>query len=559
MARGLRLATLRSAGCVAAVGLGLLAACAGHTPPPPSNDIDETGFRDDVRILASDDFEGRRPGTPGEDKTVAFLVAQFRGLGLKPGNGDSYLQPVPLVETLAARDAALSIAGRGAAKALLYAKDMVIWTPWEASAAVLQQSEMVFVGYGIVAPEFGWNDYAHADVHGKTVVVLAGDPGSGSQDPQRFRGNAVTGYGLPSYKFEEAERRGAAGVLLIHDPGTAGATWTAVVNGGTGPQLFAATAAGNAQRPAVEGWLSGGAARALFAQAGMDFATSIAAASRPGFEAMPLGLTADASIHSTSRRFTSSNVIGVLPGERRKHEYVLYTAHWDHLGRQSAESGSAVFNGAVEDASGVAGLLMLAQSFVRTKPAADRSIVFIAFTGEEAGLLGSAYYVAAPVFPLRQTVAVLNLEQLYIGGPTRDVTIFGFGNSELDEYLRDAALLKGREIHPDPLPELGLYYRSDQLSFARSGVPALFAKAGLDDAARGPEWGRARLEDYLTQRYHQTGDTYSAAWDVRGTLDDLRLYYEIGDRLARSRRFPRWYPNSEFRVGRHRDENAGTE
>jgi Zn-dependent M28 family amino/carboxypeptidase len=555
----MRLAGIRGAcigGALVGGALALLAACTGIKPPPPSSDIDETGFRDDVRILASDDFEGRRPGTAGEDKTIGWLVAQFRALGLKPGNGDSFLQGVPLIETVAAHDAGLSFTGHGASNPLLYSKDMVIWTPWEAPEAALERSEMVFVGYGIVAPEFDWNDYAGVDVHGKTVVVMVGDPGYPGHDPKLFKGGAATRYALSAYKFEEAARQGAAGVLLIHDPGAAGYAWSVVVNGGTGPQLRAATADGNSHYPAVEGWLTGAAARALFAQAGLDFAGATAAASRPPFKAIALGLTAQASVHNTWRRFTSSNVVAVLPGTGHKREYVIYTAHWDHLGRQADESGGAVFDGAVEDASGVAGLLMMAQSFVRTQPKADRSIAFIAFTGEEAGLLGSSYYVAAPLFPLRDTVAVLNLEQLHIGGPSRDVMVFGFGNSELDEYARDAALLQGREIRPDPIPEQGLYYRSDQLSFAASGVPALFAKAGLDDSARGPEWGRARLEDYLTQRYHQTGDKYAADWDVRGTLDDLRLYYAVGNRLARSRRFPRWYPNSEFRTSRHREASA---
>jgi len=539
--------------------MGLLAACAGHKTPPPSTDIDETGFRDDVRVLASDDFEGRKPGTSGEEKTLAFLVAQFRKLGLKPGNGDSYLQQVPLVEILAGRDAVLSISGRGAVKALEYTKDMVIWTKREVPEVSLHRSELVFVGYGIVAPEYEWNDYAQVDVHGKTVVVIVNDPGYATHDPTVFKGNAETHYGRWTYKVEEAARQGAAGVLMIHDTGAAGYAWNVVVNGRTGPQLETATPDGNAGRAAIEGWVTAAAARALFTQAGLDFEALTASAARPGFKAISMGLEADAAVHNTTRRFTSGNVVALLPGSSRKREYVIYTAHWDHLGRQPAQAGGAIFNGAVDNASGVAGLLMLAQSFSRTRPAPDRSIAFIAFTAEEGGLLGSAYYVENPIIPLRQTAAVLNLDALHIGGPTRDVMIFGYGNSELDEYLRDAALLQGREIRPDPNPEQGWYYRSDQFSFARSGVPALYAKAGLDDSARGPAWGQAQLEDYMTHRYHQTGDKYSADWDVRGALDDLRLYYEVGNRLARSRRYPRWYPNSEFRVGRNREQGVPVE
>jgi Zn-dependent M28 family amino/carboxypeptidase len=533
--------------------LALLGACTGQRTPPPSADIDETGYRDAVRVLASDEFEGRAPGTPGEDKTVAYLVGQFRKLGLKPGNGDSYLQSVPLVEIRPGSDAALAVSGRGATKSLEYAKDMVIWTRREAPEAALQRSELVFVGYGIVAPEYEWNDYAHVDVHGRTVVVMVNDPGYGSRDPKVFRGNAETYYGRWTYKVEEAARQGAAGVLLIHDTGAVGYAWNVVVNGLTGLHLAAAAADGSLGSPAIEGWLSGAAARGLFTQAGVDYEASTAAAARAGFTAIDLGLAADAQVHNTLRRFSSSNVIAVLPGARRKHEYVIYTAHWDHLGRQPAEAGGAIFNGAVDNASGVAGLLMLAQSFSRTQPPPDRSIAFIAFTGGEAGLLGSGYYTDNPVYSLRQTAAVLNLDQMTIGGPTRDVMIIGYGNSELEESLREAALLQGREVHPDSNPELGLYYRSDQLSFARGGVPALYAKAGLDDSARGPAWGRAQLEDYFAHRYRQSTDKYSADWDVRGALEDLRLYYDVGNRLSRSRRFPRWYPNSEFRTSRHRE------
>jgi Zn-dependent M28 family amino/carboxypeptidase len=523
--------------------------CSGpaHRIPPPFSDLDENAFREDVRMLASDEFEGRRPGTPGEDKTVTFLVERFRKLGLKPGNGDSYLQQVPMAEITAGSDASLAIGGRGGSRLLEYAKDMVIWTRREVPEAALRGSAMVFVGYGIVAPEYHWNDYDQLDVHGKTVVVMVGDPGYATKDPKVFRGNLETYYGRWTYKVEEAARHGAAGVLMIHDTGSAGYGWEVVVNSRTGPQ-FELVATGEPKGATVEGWISLAAARATFEQAGLDFETLTAAASRPGFHAVAMGLTADATLHNTLRRINSPNVIGVLPGADHRREFLLFTAHWDHLGRQSPQAGGAVFSGAVENASGVAGLLALARSFSRTRPQEDRSIAFIALTGGEAGLLGSAYYVDHPLVELRQTVAVLNLDMLHIGGPTRDVTLFGAGNSELEDYLREAALQQGREVRQDPDPEQGFYYRSDQLSFARAGVPALYAKAGLDDSAHGPAWGQQQLTDYLAHRYEQTGDKYSADWDVRGTLLDLHLYYDVGNRLARSRRFPRFYPESEFRA-----------
>jgi Zn-dependent M28 family amino/carboxypeptidase len=531
----------------------MLGACAAHKGPPPSTDIDETGFRDAVRVLASDDFEGRKPGTRGEDKTVAFLTAEFRKLGLKPGNGDNYVQQVPLVEIRAGDDATLSVAGPGGARPLRFGKEMVIWTKRVAPAARLQQSELVFVGYGIVAPEYDWNDYAQVDVRGKTVLVLDNDPGYGSNDPTLFRGNATTYYGRWAYKFEEAARQGAAGVLLIHDIRATGFGWNVVTSSWTGAQLDRATTDDNAGRAAIEGWISNEAGRALFTQAGLAYEALSAAAARPGFKAVAMGVKVDAEVHNSIRRLSSANVIALLPGGQRKHEYVLYTAHWDHLGR---DSSGVIFNGAVDNATGVAGLLMLAQSFGRTRPPPDRSIVFIAFTAEESGLLGSAYYVENPVFSLRQTAGVLNLDGLHIGGRTRDVVLFGAGNSELEEYVRAAALLQGRETRPEFHPEQGIYFRSDQFNFARHGVPAIYAKAGIDDSARGPAWGQAQLDDYLAHRYRQPSDKYSEDWDVRGAIDDLALYYTVGDRLARTRRFPRWYPNSDFSASRSHGREA---
>jgi len=531
----------------------LLAACGGHRLPPPSTDIDENAYRSHLRMLASDDFEGRKPGTPGEEKTVAYVSEQFRKLGLKPGNGDSFVQQVPMVEILPDAVPTLSIGGNGAVRTLVYGKDMVIWTKRALPQADLQHSELVFVGYGVVAPEYGWNDYAGTDVHGKTVIVLVNDPGYGSKDPKTFKGGAMSYYGRWDYKIEEAARQGAEGVLLVHDGDAIGYGWNVIQSTWTGAQLELARADGYAAGPAVEGWIQKDAASALFSAAGRDLNAATAAAAHAGFKAVSLGLRADASLHDGIRRFNSANLIALLPGGHRRKEYVLYTAHWDHLGRDATRAGHTIFNGALDNASGVAGLLTLAQSFMRTQPVADRSIVFLALTGAESGLLGSEYYVENPVFPLRETAAVLNLDTLHGGGPTRDLTVFGAGNTDLEEFARAAALLQGREVSPEPTPEQGLYYRSDNFSFAKAGVPTLYAKSGLDDTARGPAWGRAQLDDYMTHRFHQPSDQYSADWDVRGAIDDLTLYYEVGNRVARSRRFPRWYPNSEFRLSRNRE------
>jgi Zn-dependent M28 family amino/carboxypeptidase len=546
----------RRLAAIALLGGVFLCACAApHRRVPQSNDLEEAAFRQNVARLASDEFEGRRPGTAGETKTVGLLAAKFQALGLKPGNGASYLQAVPMIEVLPAADAALTVSGHSRIETLRYAKDVVIWTKRAEPLASLRRSDLVFAGYGIVAPEFGWNDYAGIDVHGKTVLVLTSDPGHATHDPRVFHGDSMTSYGRWSYKVEEAARQGASGILLIHDAGASGLGWQAVVDSFTRPQLDAATP-GSADHPVIEGWLTADAGRALFAQAGLDFAALSLAAATPGFKAVVMGLGVDAEVHSSIRTLTSSNVIAVLPGRTRRREYLVYMAHWDHLGRAGGLAGAPIYPGAVDNASGTAGLLMLAQAFARTQPAPERTMVFLAVTGGESGLLGSDWYAAHPPFPLSDTVAVLNLDALRIGGPTRDVTVFGYGQSELDGFIRDAAALQGRELHPDPTPEKGLYFRSDHYSFAKRGVPVVYAKGGIDDSARGPAYGRALLENYEAHRYRQPSDTYAADWDVRGTLEDLRLYYSVGLRLSQTRRFPNWYPASEFRGIRDRSRDA---
>jgi Zn-dependent M28 family amino/carboxypeptidase len=545
---------------LAALCLVVCSSCApARRAPPPSAEVQEEGFRDAVRVLASDEFEGRRPGTSAQDKTVEFIVARFRKLGLKPAVGDSYLQPVPMVELVPGADALLRMSAGSSSRSLAYAAEMVIWSPRVLPEVSLARSGVLFLGYGIAAPEYGWNDYADVDVRGRTVIVLSNDPGHVESAARLFKGRAETFYGTSEYKFAEAARRGAAAVLIVHDPDGSGFEWSAVVNQRTGPQLLLANADDGASQPAIEGWLSGAAARALFAQSGADFAGLAAAAAEPGFKAVDLHLTADAQLHQSIRRFNSANVIGLLPGSRRRTEYLVYSAHWDSLGRIDTALGPKIFHGAVDDASGVAGLLELAQSFRRTRPEPERSILFMAFTGAAAEPLGSEYYVANPLFPLSNTVADLNLDALHIGGPTRDVSVIGFGQSELEGTLRDLAALQGRELHVEPNPELGLYYRSDDFSFAKAGVPALYAVGGVDDAARGPRFGGAQLEDFWRHRYADPSDAYSPDWDVRGTLEDLTLYYRLGLRLAQSHRFPNWYSASEFRAARERSREGSTD
>jgi Zn-dependent M28 family amino/carboxypeptidase len=544
--------------CAASVALGwALSGCSQTPKVPPSTDIDETVYRDGVRVLASDDFEGRKPGTHGEDKTVAYLTQQFHKLGLKPGNGQSYLQSVPLIEVTVANPQ-LSVLGQSGTRRLEPGKEVVLWSKRGGAEQVLNRSELIFVGYGTVASEYAWNDYAGLDVHGKTVLVLVGDPGTGSKDPTQFRGNALTAYGRFQYKLEEAGRQGAAGVLLIHDATALGYGWSAVQSTWGGAQ-FEITGAPDAPHAAIEGWIEGDAARSLFAAAGQDFSALRDAAGRKGFKAVPLNSKVDGALQQTLRPFISSNVVALLPGHKHKDEYVIYAAHWDSLGMDTRPGKHGVYTGAVDNATGVAGLLALAQSQVRTQPVADRSFVFLATTASEPDQLGATYYAQNPVFPLRQTAAFILVDTLLVGGHARDMSLLGFGNTDIEESARAEALLEGRETHPDPFPELGLYYRSEAYVFAHHGVPALYAVSGIDNAARGMNYGRAQRADFMAHTYHQLTDQYSPDWEVRGGLDDLSLYYGVGARVAHARRFPRWSPNSEFRASRSRPSAAASD
>jgi Zn-dependent M28 family amino/carboxypeptidase len=541
--------------------LALLTACSTKPPiPPPSTDIDETLFRDAVRVLASDEFAGRRPGTAGGDRSVAFLTDRFRKLGLKPGNGTgktaSFLQTVPLVEITPGAGASLSVSGQTGTHALKLGQDAVIWTKRAVPEVHVRRSDLLFVGYGTVAPEYSWNDYEGIDAHGKTVIVLAGDPGVGGKDPTVFKGNSLTAYGRWEYKLEEAARQGADAVLLVYDPAAAGFDWDTVVGTWGAAQFELAAPDGYAARTAIEGWIRLDAARRVFEDAGLDFARTAAAAGHAGFKALPIHSKMDGALSNSLRTFDSQNVVAVLPGDKHRDEYVLYTAHWDSLGVDRGHGAQAIYRGAVDNATGTAGLLALAQSFARTKPPPERSIVFLATTAGDPELLGSTYYAENPLFPLRRTAAVIDVDSLLPGGHARDLAIFGFGNTDLEETARAVALLQGRETHGDPFPELGLYYGSDSYTFAHHGVPVLFAQSGIDNAARGPAYGKAQREDFLAHRDREPSDQYADDWNVVGAIDDLTLYYEVGIRVARGRRFPRWTPNSEFRGSRHRAGEA---
>jgi len=510
-----------------------------------------------TRTLSDDSFDGRAPTTPGEDKTVAYIADRFAKVGLKPGNGASWYQDVPMVETTTDPAVTLHVSGGKGAIDFAYKTDMVVGTRQAKPTVEVANSDVVFVGYGINAPEQGWNDYAGVDVRGKTVIVLVNDPDwqtKGLDGP--FNGRAMTYYGRWTYKFEEAARQGAAAVFIVHDTEPAAYPFGVVVSSWTGPQLTLAAADDGADQSKAIGWLTNDAARRLLASAGKDLDRLSAAAKVKGFKAVPLGLKASVSLTNTIRRQASKNVVGVLPGKTRPNEYVLYTAHWDHLGRCEAEEGDDICNGALDNASGVGGLVGLAEAQAKAG-AADRSILFLAVTAEESGLLGSQYYAEHPLHPLRDTVGGVNMDVLKVYGRTRDLVVTGPGKSELDGYVRRAATAQGRTIALEPTPEKGSYYRSDHFSFAKLGVPMVAAKSGIDLVNGGRTAGAAAEADYVDKRYHKPGDEYDPKWDWSGALQDLQLYYTIGRELADGDAWPNWMPKDEFRAIRDASR-AGT-
>lgn len=512
-----------------------------------------------VARLASDEFGGRKPATRGEQKTIAYLVDEFRKLGLAPGNGSSFLQPVPIVEITAGSDATLAFTTPEGIQATQHSQDSIIWTKRVVKEIDVEDSEVVFVGHGVVAPEYGWNDYAGVDMRGKTALILINDPGFATNDESLFRGRALTYYGRWTYKYEEAARQGAAAAIIIHETEPASYGWTTVVNSWDGPQLDKATADGNAGRVRVEGWITLERATRLLDSAGQDYATLKTRASQPGFKPIALPIKASASLRNAIRKSTSNNVIAQIRGAERPDEYVIYMAHWDHLGRTLGKSGDTIFNGAVDNATGTAGLLAIASAFKAAPKPPERTVVFLAVTAEEDGLLGSAYYVDNPVFPLAQTVAALNMDAIAFGGPARDVSVYGYGASELEPYLVAAAKSQDRVVKPDPKPEQGSFYRSDHFNFAKYGVPALYFKKGLDDRERGIEWGTRQYDEFVEERYHQVGDNYSTDDDLRGGAEDLNLMYAVGSRLANEAVWPNWYPDNEFRAIRDRSRAAAGE
>ncbi len=507
----------------------------------------------DVKILSSDDFEGRFPASPGEEKTVAFLKEEFEKVGLKPGDGESYFQEVPLVEITATPLTNLVITGGEKPLEFAFGDDFVGLTLRVQEKVSVEKSEMVFVGYGIVAPEYEWNDYEGIDVKGKTVVMLVNDPGFATEDPGLFNGRAMTYYGRWTYKYEEAARQGAACAIIIHETEPAAYGWGVVRNGWTGPNFNLVSDDGNASRCAVESWITLETAKSIFEAAGNNYAEMKETAAERGFKAIPLGLDASLSLENSIRNVVSRNVIGLLPGSERADEYIIYTAHWDHFGRDPNLEGDQIYNGALDNATGTAALIELAEAFQALGSPPLRSILFLAVTAEEQGLLGSDYYATHPIYPLTKTAAVINMDALNIYGRMKDIRIVGYGQSELDDYVKAYAEEVGRVVLPDPTPEKGSFYRSDHFPFAKQGVPALSAGAGVQHVEKGEEWGLAQREKYIRERYHKPSDEFDDTWDLSGLKEELHMYFMIGYRLSMESTFPNWKEGSEFKLKRDTD------
>jgi len=519
--------------------------------------VDPQAILAHTSVLSSDEYEGRGPGTKGEELTVGYLVDQFKKIGLKPGNSDgTYVQKVPLVGITPA-PAPLVFEKAGRRQTLKWKDDVVAWTKHVADAASVNKSEVVFVGYGIVAPEYNWDDYKGMDMTGKTLVMLVNDPPVAG-DAHAFGGKAMTYYGRWTYKYEIGAMKHAAAVLVVHETEPAGYPFE-VVQAKTTEQFDLITPDKNMGRVSIEGWITMDRAKELMKLAGQDFDILKKQAATRDFKPVPLAVNASMTIKNTLRTIDSQNVVAKVEGSdpALRDEYVVYTAHWDHLGIGPEVAGDRIYNGAKDNAVGVAGLLELARAFTKVSPAPKRSILFLSVTAEEQGLLGSQYYSVTPIYPLRKTLANINMDGLNVHGKTKDLTLIGFGASDLDDYAKTAAAEQGRVIRPDPETEKGFYYRSDHFNFAKQGVPALDPDEGTDFIGKPPEYGKQVRDDYTEHDYHKPSDVMKPDWDLSGAVEDLQVFFAVGYRVAQADKYPEWKAGNEFRATREQSLKNG--
>jgi Zn-dependent M28 family amino/carboxypeptidase len=540
----------------AVLGPALIGRAADATAPALAA-ISGESLKARVAILSSDEFEGRAPGTPGEDRTVAYLTAEFQKLGLAPGNTDgTYIQAVPMVGIIS--KPSVSVAVGGTRMELTPINDCIANSRHVVPQVAVKDSDIVFVGYGVVAPEFGWDDYKGVDVRGKTVIMLINDPpvpdpkDPAKLDPAVFKGKAMTYYGRWTYKFEMATEKGAAACLIVHETGPAGYPWAVVAGSWSRENFDLDSPDGNAGRVPVESWVTLDAAKRLFAAAGQDFDTLKRAAAGRDFRPVPLPAKLSCTVENTIRHIKSRNVLARIEGSdpKLKAEWVVYSAHWDHFGRDPKRTGDQIFNGAHDNASGTAVLLELAQAFKALPVAPKRSVLFLAVTGEEQGLLGSRYYATNPVYPLTRTLANINMDGAQFLGPSRDLEVIGFGNTTIDDLAGKYLAEAGRVLVPDSDPGKGAFFRSDQFEFAKVGVPAFYTHYGTDIIGQPPGYGAQKRDEYIANDYHKVTDEIRPWWDFVGAAQDTQILFKVGYNIADGDRWPEWKPGTEFKARR---------
>jgi Zn-dependent M28 family amino/carboxypeptidase len=524
----------------------------GASESNPVKHIDKAGLLEHISTLASDEFGGRAPMSEGERLTLNYLEKQFSDMGLKPMFGDSYRQAVPLVSIEANPGMVLGISDMEAdLRSYTYGTQVMLGSPQVKEENGLNRSELVWVGYGIVAPEYNWNDYDGINVKGKTVVILVNDPGFATQNPELFNGNSMTYYGRWTYKYEEAARQGAAGALIIHQTAPAAYGWNVVEDSWSGPQFHLAADNDNMDQVKVQGWLQYETAKDIFEFAGLDLDERMAEAAKASVKPFSLGLSASVNITNTIQRAESFNIGAMLPGSTNADELFIYMAHWDHLGttaHEEGQEGDFIFNGAEDNASGTGGLLEIAEAFASLSSHPRRSVGFLAVTGEESGLLGSLAYASNPAFPMNKTAGGINMDRLNFRGKVNDVVVIGHGGSEMETILAEEAGKFGRTVTPEATPEKGYYYRSDHFNFAKKGVPILYARGGTVDRTQGADYITQRNADFVKNRYHSPADEIHESWDVDAAVEDLVLFFNIGHRVANSASWPQWFEGNEFRA-----------
>jgi Zn-dependent M28 family amino/carboxypeptidase len=518
-----------------------------------------------IKTLSSDEYEGRGPGTPGEELSVKYITEQFQKLGLKPGNPDgTYVQKVPLVGFTGAVTASFDAGGKKIN--LEFPKDYVAVSRRFVPESKVENSDIVFVGYGVSAPEYGWDDYKGVDVKGKTILMLVNDPAvpdpndPSKLDEKMFKGNAMTYYGRWTYKYEIARDKGAAAAIIIHEEKPAGYEFEVVSGSWSRENFDIQTPNKNMDRAAVEAWITLDRAKELLSASGQDFDALKKSATTKEFKPVALSAKANFDIKNTLREINSQNVVAKLEGSdpNLKNEYLVYSAHWDHLGRDPKLEGDQIYNGAIDNASGVGALLEIAEAFTKMSPAPKRSVLFLAVTAEEKGLLGAKYYATNPLYPVAKTVANINMDGVNQWGRTKDIVMVGDDNSTLIDLLRETAGAQGRTVNPDPEPEKGFYYRSDHFEFAKEGVPALYTGEGTQYIGKDVNFSKQKREEYTKKDYHKPSDEIKPEWDLSGAIEDAQLLTIIGYRIAQGDKIPEWKTGSEFKAKRDATLKGGS-